>query len=257
MQIYVINLDRHRQRLARMSELLAGLPFERIPAVDGSGLEGPRENHGEPPTRFEDMTCFQRACSASHEHAWRKLLDSDASHACILEDDVILSPDFSRFVARTDWIPEECDVVKIETYLQKLYIGASRSSALDRGLVRVFSTHAGTAGYVISRSGAAKMLECSARPPRPLDLLMFDPRPLVSGLRLLQLDPALCIQMGVAENEGAEGEFASSIQVSTASKRRRSVGEKFWIETARPFQQLWTRLRYARSRPHRRKVMFN
>ncbi len=36
MKIYLINLDRHPERLAHMRKQLNGVAFERISAVDGS-----------------------------------------------------------------------------------------------------------------------------------------------------------------------------------------------------------------------------
>jgi GR25 family glycosyltransferase involved in LPS biosynthesis len=36
MKIYLINLDRHPERLAHMRKQLDGVAFERISAVDGS-----------------------------------------------------------------------------------------------------------------------------------------------------------------------------------------------------------------------------
>ncbi len=85
MRVYVINLDRHTQRLARMRDLLRGVDFERIAAVEAATAGGPEHRH-KLPLRFEDMTRFERACAASHALAWNKLLESGASHACILED---------------------------------------------------------------------------------------------------------------------------------------------------------------------------
>ena len=43
MQVYVINLDRDRERLAHMREQLRGVAFTRVPAVDGTTKPGDGE----------------------------------------------------------------------------------------------------------------------------------------------------------------------------------------------------------------------
>ena len=56
MKIYLINLDRHPERLAHMRTQLNGIEFERISAVDGSN---------DPPTT-KGLSRFELACLASH-----------------------------------------------------------------------------------------------------------------------------------------------------------------------------------------------
>ena len=61
MTIYLINLDRHSERLAHMREQLDGVAFERISAVDGSTR----------PATMKGLTRFELACLESHRIAWR------------------------------------------------------------------------------------------------------------------------------------------------------------------------------------------
>ena len=88
MTIYLINLDRHPERLAHMREQLDGVAFERISAVDGSTR----------PATIEGLTRFELACLESHRTAWRRFLGSDESFGCFLEDDVHLQPGFTALL---------------------------------------------------------------------------------------------------------------------------------------------------------------
>ena len=64
MKVYLINLDRHPDRLAHMRGQLHGIAFERIAAFDGSS---------KPPTA-KGLTRFELACLESHQVAWRQFL---------------------------------------------------------------------------------------------------------------------------------------------------------------------------------------
>src|ERR1700677_4914339 len=96
MKIYLINLDRHPERLAHMRKQLDGVAFERVSAVDGSRR---------PPTT-KGLTRFELACLESHRIAWRKFLASAESLACFLEDDVHVQPGFAALLGRMDWAPQ-------------------------------------------------------------------------------------------------------------------------------------------------------
>ncbi len=237
MRVYFINLDRHTQRLARMRELLRGMDFERVPAVDAATVEG-HEHRLKFPLRFEDMTRYERACAASHASAWRQFLESGESHACFLEDDVVLSPEFAGFMADAGWIPDDCDAVKIETFMNRIYIARRPRPCRDRNLAWLYSTHLGAAGYVLSRAGAEKLMAHAARPERPVDHLLFDIPAIVRGFRVLQLDPGLCIQLEQATRGKTEGEFKSSIQTGKAFAEKRKPAEKIIWELTRPWRQL-------------------
>ena len=56
MKVYVINLDRHPDRLAHMREQLAEITFERVGAVDGTKY----------PETTKGLTRFESGGSASH-----------------------------------------------------------------------------------------------------------------------------------------------------------------------------------------------
>ena len=194
MRIYVINLDRQPQRLRRMTEILDGLSFERVEAVDGRKLDGLDAHDCLAPRSCENISRFERANVLSHRLAWTRFLDSDASHACVLDDDVFLSPDFPQFVNDASWIPAGGQLVKIETNKQRVFLSHQTSSCLNRSAAVLLSTHLGAAGYVVNRPGAETLLAATTRPDRPLDYLMFDHDAIRLRSPIYQIEPALCIQ---------------------------------------------------------------
>lgn len=117
MHIVYINLDRHHERRIRMDALLQGLPFQRLAAVDGTRL----------PETSSPLSPFEIACLESHRQAAQLLVDSDAAHVCILEDDVHLGNEFAEFICDESWIPSGVDIIKLETMLQSVRLGASLS----------------------------------------------------------------------------------------------------------------------------------
>ncbi len=236
MLTYVINLDRQPARMERMVRLLEGVAFERVPAVEGRNLEGPERRAGEVPSRPEELTRYERAIALSHREVWQRLMDSGASHCCVLEDDAILSPDFPAFVGSEDWLPADAGIVKIEALGQrKILLGRQKYSCNGRFLQALLSTHLGAAAYVVSREAAAMLLERTRELSRPVDHILFED--LLSGklCKIYQLVPALCIQEREVRNECAPfPELQSTIQ-SGKRKSRLSLSQRVSRELKRPF----------------------
>ncbi|MDD2795948.1 hypothetical protein, partial [Acidocella sp.] len=109
---------------------------------------------------------------------------------------------------------------------------------------------------VLSRQGAQKMLAHAARPARPVDHLLFDVPTIVEGLSVLQLDPALCMQLQKAMHSQPEGEFQSSIQTSKDLAAKRGLPGKILWETIRPWRQLMDFLQQWRKRASLRAIKF-
>ena len=126
MKIYLINLDRHPERLAHMRKQLDGVAFERVSAVDGSMR---------PPTT-KGLTRFELACLESHRTAWRKFLAGTDSLACFLEDDVHVQPGFAALLSGAKWLPKDAHSVKLDTYFQKVRLGERLSASGDREIAQ-------------------------------------------------------------------------------------------------------------------------
>ena len=100
---YVINLDRSPERLSNISAQCKkyNIDFVRIPAFDGSTLDL-EKLADDTACRFEMGRSIQPGevgCFLSHKKALDAFLSSEDEFAVILEDDAILSKNFSKSVS--------------------------------------------------------------------------------------------------------------------------------------------------------------
>jgi glycosyl transferase, family 25 len=242
MKVYFLNLDRHPLRKTRMCELLEGLPYERIHAVDGKTLEGPEVLPPFTPRKYENMTRYERAYVLGHRLAWQKFLETGDALACVLDDDVALSPEFGKFMRDESWFPQGGCVVKIETDRERVFLSRQSIPALGRSLAVLRSSHLGSSAYVISREGARFFLGQTVRPDHPLDYVMFGEAFAKNRPPVHQLIPALCIQTKHIQDANAFSELASSIQ-DQASRPKKPFRLRLRNEIRRPFIQLGRSLR--------------
>jgi glycosyl transferase family 25 len=201
MKIFVINLARNPERLERMQRLLdaKGLAFERLDAVDGKTLseeEIARWSQRKP----DGSLCLSPSevgCMLSHRHAWEQIAAMETGHAVILEDDIHFSADAATFLKSGDWVPADAEIVKIET-VRKWKTAVSKTSIpLGDGhsLAKLLGQHFGTGGYIVTASGARRLLEEIGAVHMAIDQIMFDPASdLFNRLSIYQIMPALCIQ---------------------------------------------------------------
>ncbi len=201
-----------------MQNLLTGLKFKRVPAIDGKTIDGPESNDPLRPTTYDLLSRYERACILSHRAVWREFLSGNDPYCCVLEDDVYISPDFPRFINHDGWLPKNCDLLKIETIKQEVFISRKTTACLDRSSAMLNSLDFGTAAYIISRRGAQILLERTLKPERALDVFLFDEegrRKLPSSL----LIPALCIQAKRHTDGIIFPELQSSIQFNLPTNK--------------------------------------
>ena len=188
--VYVINLKRSPERRAFMEGVLAGAGIDgafvaaadgrRFPALCGIEAGG--------------LSREEVALVISHRRAWRRLLQSGAPLALVLEDDVHLGADARAFLD-LDFSGFDFDVVKLETWTSKTWISRAGRPAAGRKLHRLGYEHFGAAAYLIRREAAARLLRATRRIVEPVDVTLFGGRALFSGeVKALQLVPALAIQ---------------------------------------------------------------
>src|ERR1700722_18852599 len=201
MKVYLINLDRHPERLAHMREQLNGVAFDRIPAVDGS--------NGPPTTK--GLSRFELACLESHKLALRQFLDGPEDHACFLEDDLHVWPSFGALTESGSWIPSDAHSVKLDTYLQKVELGEKRAAIGERQIARLYSPHQSSAAYILTREGAVRYLELTASASAPADYALFPNHPRRLGLRIYQLCPAIAIQDHLLKPDHGGQAFATAM----------------------------------------------
>ncbi|OOR99745.1 hypothetical protein B0187_02755 [Haemophilus paracuniculus] len=107
LQGYVINLDRHPQRLEKFNQHPDAKFFQRISAVDKFDLEKVGDQRLLFNTQFFEklihrkITFGEIACTFSHLQCWQQIAENsqlaDQDFAIVAEDDILLHPDFSHW----------------------------------------------------------------------------------------------------------------------------------------------------------------
>lgn len=259
MKCYLINLDRSPQRLAHMRETFAGLglDFVRVPAVDGRQLdEGELNGRLSGNGRFYRLGPGEVGCFLSHRRFWEIVSAGDDDYAAVFEDDIHLSQVAKEVLPRSDWIPADADIVKLETTVVPTLVDrVPKHIVADRRIVRLRGNHTGTAGYIISRDGARKLLSMSEMFADPVDQFMFNvDLPAFRKLTIYQIEPALCAQDWAVEKERSVSALASLLKdersTHFAPKKRTGLA-KLKREFTRPFERMgvvvrsiWRRQKY-------------
>lgn len=242
MKLFVINLDRRPDRLARISAILdgLGLPFDRIRAVDGLKLspEELERIRGNSQARAGETACF-----LSHRECWRRVVEDNLPYAAIFEDDLHIGEGAATILAAGDWVPGEADIIKIETMNRPAQIDKSPAASVgDRKLHRLRSTHMGAGGYIVTRKGAEKLLANSEVFQKPVDHFMFNTElPWAKSFTTFQLVPAICVQDFFLDKHTAPLGLGSDLHDERAMKPRGL--RKAWRELKRPVAQFANHVR--------------
>ncbi|MGA7324053.1 MAG: glycosyltransferase family 25 protein [Rhodomicrobium sp.] len=239
MKLYVINLDRDHERMARIGALLQeiGAPFERVPAVDGRTLPAPP---AEAPDNAYVLSRGEIALIRSHQNCWDLFEQSGEPYCAILEDDVHFGSDFAAFVSAPPEFPADLDLIKIEATQFKIWLNKYDSHPITNGrkLVRLASPHMGTAGYVLSRRGLGKVRDLTKRYQQfPIDVVVFG----FPGKHLIkyQLLPSLVIQDAALKQANSPDYAGITGTINRGRKPKPRGLQKVLREIARPFRSYW------------------
>jgi len=174
--IVFINLDRDAERRTRLLAELQqiDMPSERFPAVwwaDVPPEQASRWYSDDLNARqyYKPLRNGEKGCYASHIGAWQQLLASDAPALVVLEDDVRLTPQFADAVNAIAALQEPWDMVKL-LGRDREKVRSQRPLVPGTALVEYSRVPSMTAGYVVSRAGAAKLLAHRQPFGRPIDV---------------------------------------------------------------------------------------
>jgi len=216
--IYLLNLDRHKNRLKNAQKQLEqqNLSFERFAAIDA------RDAGEDILSEFTDKTgpiprmgAGARACTVGHFNMWKQFLKTDARNAFILEDDIRISNSFAEFLVMATECSKDVDILNFNRQdskrtLKKLVV-SKKNNLTKTGFIAqsLLGPHYGTAGYMITRAAAEFLCYQVKRTNIPIDHLLFNPN--VSKFnrswRIYQTFPAF-VEPDVAQ-------FQTSIQKET------------------------------------------
>jgi glycosyl transferase family 25 len=118
---------------------------------------------------YKPLRNGEKGCYASHIGAWQQLLASDAPALVVLEDDVRLTPQFADVVNAIAALQEPWDMVKL-LGRDREKVRSQRPLVPGTALVDYSRVPSMTAGYVVSRAGAAKLLAHRQPFGRPIDV---------------------------------------------------------------------------------------
>lgn len=210
-EIYVINLARRVDRLARMRDIAEALGFSFcvVSAVDSSAVDFDAsytswQNKSGPTGALGRGSV---ACALSHMLAWRSFTDGPRStqglhpeYAVILEDDVVLSADFVKVVEEL----KSCSMLgygllKLELggpMAKGAFLGKKEPFNQVRSLRRAFQVLPDAAAYMLTRDTARHLLTYADRICVPIDHFLFYPirDDRFHGTPYAVLDPAIAFQ---------------------------------------------------------------
>jgi glycosyl transferase family 25 len=226
--IVYINLDRDADRRVRMEAEFRrmGLTAERFNATLWTALpEAEQVRFYSPELNSRQfhkaLVNGEKGCYASHLRTWQWLVDSEHPALVVLEDDVALKPEFAGVVDAIAALPDGWDMVKLIGRIDADQVGEKvrRATSLLEGvqLITYKRIPSLTAGYVLSRRGAAKLLASRKPFGRPIDV---DLRHFwENGLQIKGVMPAVILL--------DETSFDSSIGTKTAEVGLADAWRKF------------------------------
>jgi glycosyl transferase, family 25 len=177
-----LNQERVRRRIIEVQLSEAGIPGERIQAVDGSK---PLPTDLAPyfsPEHLMDAGAL--GCYASHIKAWRQLILHGLPYALVLEDDAIIDLALADVLNEVlQALPKGWDMVHLGARPDRAVCPIAELTS--RKLVKYSRVPPGTVGYLLSGAGAQKML---LEEPRVWPIDTDTRRPWVFGLHVFGVD---------------------------------------------------------------------
>lgn len=201
--VHVINLDHRTDRLRQISAQLdaLGVQWSRFSAVDGAKMSDDKLSRiAQKSGVFGTISKSIAACFLSHQNLWQQMVEEGHEAIIILEDDILLAPQFADFCLNSDWVPPDAGSVKFEKHTKRVSkkLMSRRSIPFQHGRYNIhelFSTAAGAGGYLITRQFALAMLAQDEKIDMPVDHKLFNPNVSKTARKstIYQIVPAVTI----------------------------------------------------------------
>lgn len=205
MKVYLVNLDRDKDRLAFADAQLKnlGVAYERVSAVYGKDLSESQKRKAVDGFRWwcaVGRPCMpgEIGCALSHRKVLQTIIDENLPVACVLEDDVVLDARMPKMLKYLE--------SHINSDEPAVYMLSHANQPIESGTFCVESSISAlfTDGYVVTSSGARALLSVNYPIETPCDWWARWVRRGV--IRLYQCIPTVCRQ----DFDG----FASNTEVS-------------------------------------------
>jgi len=226
----VINLERRPDRLRWFmnNANTSNLKIRQIKAIDAKNEEDLKLIF-----QYRSQNCklsdAEIACILSHRKVWKEFVDSAHSHTAIFEDDVYLSEDTATILSYK-FLPKDIHLIKLETTFSKITVSEKEyRNIYNRKLFKLLSKHDGSAGYIVSKYCATKLLSITENLIIPIDVLLFNENSVLRNyFDIYQISPAICVQeFFYSKNNNGTYIFHSDIQTSRNYKRNKKYAFKF------------------------------
>lgn len=215
MKALVINLASEGARMGFMAGQLdrLGITFARLEATTPATLSpdplDPYWARWERPLRSTEM-----AAMLSHRTAWQRVVDEGAP-MLILEDDAVLLAGVPALLGAVEALPE-AELVSLETRGRRKLI--TRIPHPNAPIHRLWQDRTGAAAYVLSPSGARKLLNRVANAPGLADGVLCA----AYEVSAWQAVPALACQLDRCKAEG----IAAPIETDSAIGREAKPNDR-------------------------------
>lgn len=203
---YFINLNQSPTRKHHMECMAknAGIVLNRFPAISANDLSDKdfRRWHPEGCSDYV-LTKGEVCCFLSHMELWKIAANSDASFMAIFEDDISLSPAIRSFLADDDWLPGHVELLRLETTFDKTTVVRRGIKIHDnRTIYQLAGRCSGSAGYIISKSMAQKLLDNTNQIRMGLDWALFKvDEKSTPDLTAWLISPSFCVQQQFSERQ--------------------------------------------------------
>lgn len=174
--IVIITLNPDSAQAYELSNLLTGQGLDYEIALGADGREQfPPLKAGERidqikslKTRLVKLTRSEVGCYLSHFRTIKKFYNAGLDRVCILEDDVLIEPDFKAILASIEALSDEFEHIRLmglKRHRRKNVFQLDNSYQLTRPVKGL----CGTQGYVINRCGMEKVLRHGHVITEPID----------------------------------------------------------------------------------------
>lgn len=239
---YVISLTTATNRREHITSEFGkqGIEFEFFDAVTPKTLKETANFLQIDLNKNTNLSENELSCLCSQVFLWKKAIDERMSYIAIFEDDIYLSHNAHYFLTNHDWLPKECDFIKIEKTIDKAML-TNTQIIYQHNISHLNSYHFGAGGYILSQKGANILYQhfLSLSKIDHIDQYLFKTVLDYDILSIYQINPVLCIQDCILNPNNQK--FTSSLQW-----REKIVKPKlnFLQKVIRELKRLYHQIRY-------------